>query len=127
MKKAIDLVAEARSRIETIDGASLEAELSAGALLVDLREPSEIVEMGRITSAVHVPRGMLEFRADPASPYHLDGFDPARRTILHCASGARSALAAAALQDMGYTNVAHLDGGLKAWIAAGRHVEQAGR
>ena len=127
MKKAIDIVAEARSRIETIDGASLAAELAGGALLVDLREPAEIVEMGRIASSVHVPRGMLEFRADPSSPYHLDGFDPARRTILHCASGARSALAAAALQDMGYTNVAHLDGGLKAWVAAGRPVETAGR
>ena len=127
MKKAIDLVAEARSRIETIDGASLEAELAAGAQRVDLREPAEILETGRIASSVHVPRGMLEFRADPASPYHLDGFDPARRTILQCASGARSALAAAALQDMGYTNVAHLDGGLKAWVAAGRPVEPAGR
>ena len=127
MKKAIDLVAEARSRIETADSASLETELAAGALLADLREPAEIVETGRIASSVAVPRGMLEFRADPASPYHLEGFDPARRTILHCASGARSALGAAALQDMGYTNVAHLDGGFKAWVAAGRHVEPAGR
>lgn len=125
MKKATELVAEARSRIETIDGATVPAELAAGALLVDLREPAEVAETGRISGSVHVPRGMLEFRADPASPYHIDGFDPERRTILHCASGARSALAAAALRDMGYTNVAHVDGGIKAWIAAGRPVETA--
>ena len=73
--------------------------------MIDLREPAEIVEMGRIAQ----------------------GFDPARRTILHCASGARSALGAATLQDMGHTNVAHLDGGLKAWVAAGRHIQPAGR
>jgi len=125
MKKATDLVAEARSRIETVDGNTLDAEIASGALLVDLREPAEIAEVGRIAGSVNVPRGMLEFRADPASPYHLDGFDPERRTILHCASGARSALATAALQDMGYTNVAHLEGGFKAWTAAGRRVEAA--
>jgi len=123
MKKATELVAEARSRIETISPDDLEGELAAGALFVDLREPGEIAESGRIAGSVHVPRGMLEFRADPSSPYHIDGFDPERRTILHCASGARSALATAALRDMGYTNVAHLDGGFKGWLAAGRPVE----
>lgn len=123
MKKATELVAEARSRIETISPDDLEGELAAGALLVDLREPGEIAETGRIAGSVHVPRGMLEFRADPSSPYHLDGFDPERRTILHCATGGRSALATAALRDMGYTNVANLDGGVKGWLAAGKPVE----
>src|ERR1043165_2784788 len=101
MKKATELVAEARSRIETINSDDLKGELAAGALLVDLREPGEIAETGRIAGSVHVPRGMLEFRADPSSPYHLDGFDPERRTILHCATGGRSALATAALRAMG--------------------------
>ena len=127
MKKAIELVAEARTRIETIDVTRVDTEIAAGALLVDLREPGEIAETGSIPGSVSVPRGMLEFRADPTSAYHQDGFDPARRTILHCASGARSALAAAALQDMGYTNVAHVDGGFKAWAAAGRAVATATR
>ena len=93
--------------------------------LVDLREPGELAESGRIAGSTHVPRGMLEFRADPTSPYHQEGFQPERRIILHCATGGRSALAAAALKDMGYTNVAHLDGGLKAWVATGRPVEFA--
>ena len=60
---------------------------------------------------------MLEFYADPSSPYHRAEFDPARRTILFCASGGRSALAADALQTLGYTRVAHLEGGFKAWQA----------
>ncbi len=123
MKKAADLVAEAKARIENLDVASVDKEHGAGAMLIDLREPAELSEAGRIPGSVHVPRGMLEFRADPTSPYHQDGFDPERRIILHCATGGRSALAVAALKDMGYTNVAHLDGGFKAWVAAGRPVE----
>ena len=67
---------------------------------------------------------MLEFYADPTSPYHRLEFDPARRTILYCASGGRSALAARTLRDLGYADVAHLDGGLKAWIAAGLPTER---
>lgn len=70
-----------------------------------------------------MPRGMLEFRADPTSPYHLEPFDRSRRIILHCASGGRSALGAATLQAMGYSNVAHLDGGFTAWKAAGKPIE----
>ena len=123
MKKAADLVAEAKARIENLDVAGVDKEHADGVLLVDLREPAELTEAGRIPGSVHVPRGMLEFRADPTSTYHQDGFDPERRIILHCATGGRSALAAATLQDMGYTNVAHLDGGFKAWAAAGRPIE----
>ena len=123
MKKVTDLVAEAKARIENLDVAGVDKEQADGVLLVDLREPAELIEAGRISGSVHVPRGMLEFRADPTSSYHQDGFDPERRIILHCATGGRSALAAAALQDMGYNNVAHLDGGFKAWAEAGRPIE----
>jgi rhodanese-related sulfurtransferase len=123
MKKVTDLVAEAKARIENLDVDGVDKEQADGVLLVDLREPAELIEAGRISGSVHVPRGMLEFRADPTSTYHQDGFDPERRIILHCATGGRSALAAAALQDMGYSNVAHLDGGFKAWAEAGRPIE----
>lgn len=123
MKKAADLVAEAKARIENLDVAGVDKEQADGVMLVDLREPAELTEAGRISGSVHVPRGMLEFRADPTSTYHQEGFDPERRIILHCATGGRSALAAAALQDMGYHNVAHLDGGFKAWAEAGRPIE----
>jgi rhodanese-related sulfurtransferase len=65
---------------------------------------------------------MLESRADPSSPYHDDRLDPDKRVLLHCASGGRSALAAATLAELGYGDVAHLEGGMTAWIQAGRPV-----
>ncbi len=123
-KSVSELVAEAKAKIENIDPDAVEAELQSGdAIVVDLREPEELTETGRIPDAIHVPRGMLEFRADPTSPYHQEPLDPSKRVILHCAGGGRSALGAAALQAMGYTNVAHLEGGFTAWKAAGKPVE----
>jgi rhodanese-related sulfurtransferase len=77
-------------------------------ILVDLREPEERAQNGAIPGGVHGPRGMLEFWADPSSPYHRAELEPTRRVILYCASGGRSALAADILGQMGYTNVAHL-------------------
>lgn len=124
MLTAAELVTEAKKRVEnlTVDEAAEELE-GEDALLVDIREPGERVENGSIAGAVEAPRGMLEFWADPTSPYHRDEFEPGRRIILHCASGGRSALAAATLQDLGYERVAHMDGGMKAWKEAGRPVE----
>lgn len=123
-KTASELVAEARGRIENLTVEQVATEVDAGAaLIVDIREAEELAASGRIPGAIHVPRGMLEFRSDPTSPYHNAAFDPAKRTVLYCASGGRSALSAAALADLGYTDVAHLDGGFKAWAEAGRTVE----
>lgn len=123
-KTAADLVADAKSRIENLDPDAVEQELQSGdAVLVDIRDAPELDEHGRIPGAVHVPRGMLEFRADVTSPYHVEPLDPSKRVILHCASGGRSALAARTLQEMGYRKVAHLDGGFNAWKEAGKQVE----
>lgn len=123
-KHAAELVAEAKAKIENLDADAVEAELASGdAVLVDLREAEELSATGRIPGSVHIPRGMLEFRADPTSPYHQAPLDPDTRVIVHCASGGRSALAAAALKDMGYDRVAHLDGGFTAWKDAGKAVE----
>jgi rhodanese-related sulfurtransferase len=74
---------------------------------------------------VHAPRGMLEFYADPTNEDHLAEFDPNRRTILYCAGGARSALAVETLRQLGYMNVAHLEGGFTAWASAGHEVAPA--
>jgi len=123
-KSAKDLVTEAKAQIEGLDAEAVEAELRSGdAVLIDLREAEELTAKGRIPGSVHVPRGMLEFRADPTSTYHQEPLDPSKRIILHCASGGRSALGAATLRSMGYTNVAHLDGGFGAWTEAGKPVE----
>lgn len=123
-RKAADLVAEAKARIENLDADAVEKELQSGdAVVVDLRDAAELEEHGKIPGSVHIPRGMLEFRADTTSPYHADPLDPAKRVILHCASGGRSALAARTLQEMGYERVAHLDGGINAWKEAGKPTE----
>jgi rhodanese-related sulfurtransferase len=123
-KTVAHLIADAKGRVENLSPAEVMAEMNSGELLlVDLREPTERAEHGVIAGAVPAPRGMLEFYADPTSAYHRAEFDPERRTILYCASGGRSALAAEALQALGYHQVAHLDGGLKAWREAGLNVE----
>lgn len=123
-KTAADLVADAKSQVENLDPDAVEKELQNGdAVIVDIRDAPELDEHGRIPGAVHVSRGMLEFRADVTSPYHNDQLDPSKRVILHCASGGRSALAAKTLQEMGYRDVAHLDGGFNAWKESGKPVE----
>jgi rhodanese-related sulfurtransferase len=126
MAGAMEMVAAAKAGIENLKPAEVAAELDRGdVLLVDVREADETAN-GIIRGAVLAPRGMLEFHADPATPYHLDAFADDRRVIVYCAAGSRSALAARSLQDMGYRDVAHLDGGYKAWLADGRPVEPAG-
>jgi rhodanese-related sulfurtransferase len=118
-----DLIAEARTQVENLPVDALAKALEArDVLLVDLREPAERLQHGTIPGALAAPRGMLEFYADPATPYHKPEFQPSRRILLYCASGGRSALAGAALRRLGYPRVAHLDGGFKAWKEAGREV-----
>jgi rhodanese-related sulfurtransferase len=92
-------------------------------LVIDVRDASEVDQSGKITGAIHVSRGMLEFRADPASPYHDKNFERTKSVILYCASGGRSALGAKTLKDMGYERVYNL-GALKDWIGSGGSVEQ---
>jgi rhodanese-related sulfurtransferase len=122
-KTAKELVAEAKSQIENLTPQQVQEELASGnVILIDVREADELKQNGRIEGAIHAPRGMLEFYADPAMPYYKPEFDKTKRIILHCASGGRSALAVTTLQEMGFTNVAHLDGGLKAWKEAGKPI-----
>jgi len=124
-KTASQLVAEARQQIENLPPERVATEAgSRDALLVDIREPDERLQNGFIAGSVSAPRGMLEFWADPTSPYHREEFQPGRRIVLYCASSGRSALASATLGQLGYTNVAHLDGGFKAWKEAGLPVEK---
>lgn len=122
-KTVAELIADARTRIESLTPAQVAAELERGALLIDLRESEERTEHGCIPGAVHAARGMLEFWADPTSRFHRAEFDPSRRIIVHCMAGGRSALAADTLQQMGYTRVAHMDGGFERWAQEGCLVE----
>ena len=92
-------------------------------LVVDVRDAPEVEKSGKIAGAVHVSRGMLEFRADPESPYHDKNFAKDKTVILYCASGGRSALAAKLLKDMGYDKVYNA-GAFKDWAESGGAVDK---
>ena len=94
------------------------------ALVVDVRDGPEVAQSGKVAGAVHVSRGMLEFRADPELPSHDKAFDKAKTVIVYCASGGRSALAGKLLKDLGYANVYNL-GGFKDWAESGGAVDRA--
>lgn len=118
-----ELLAEANAAIESIS--VLEAvELVDGGqvVFVDVREGEERAK-GAIPGSVHVPRGFLEFVADPGGPMHQPELSSGRRLILVCASGGRSALATKTLKDMGIANVANMVGGMQAWMQAGGPME----
>ncbi|MCZ8166379.1 rhodanese-like domain-containing protein [Silanimonas sp.] len=127
MKTVQDLVAAAKARIREIDHAELETLRAKGAPLVDVREPGEFAE-GRIPGAVNIPRGVLEFEVDghPAVNCIKDPALSHRElpVILSCRSGARSALAAAALKDLGFAEPVSLAGGFMGWTNAGQPVER---
>lgn len=110
-------LAEAAERdVESVSVAELETEIEAdGTVVVDIRDIREVWIEGSIPDAKHAPRGMIEFWADPETKYYKDFFDPDRRYVLYCNEAGRSALAAKRLREMGYPDVAHLEGGFTAW------------
>ena len=128
IKSIFAQVEAVKQGIENLSVEELKTELAGGGdtLLLDIREIQEQVDLGTIPGAKHAPRGMLEFWADPGSPYYRDWFQEDRRTVLFCAAGGRSALAVEALASMGFTNVAHLEAGFAGWRDAGEEIEDAG-
>lgn len=119
MKNAHDLVTEAKTRIREIDLAAADAAIQAADVLIDVREADEF-HAGHLAGALHIPRGLLEFKLS-ASP-ELSSRD--LNIVLYCKTSGRAALAACALQDMGYLNVQSIAGGFDAWAAAGKPVVQ---
>tara|TARA_Y100001958_G_C20842934_1_gene288745 strand:- start:182 stop:565 length:384 start_codon:yes stop_codon:yes gene_type:complete len=113
IKSAQTLVAEAYSEIKTIntnEAFNLVKENKCN--LIDIRDIRELEKEGKVENAVHIPRGMLEFWIDPSSQYFKEGkLDLEKEMVLFCAAGARSALAAKSLQDMGFKKVSHIEGG----------------
>lgn len=92
-------------------------------LVVDVRDAPEVANSGKIAGAVHVSRGMLEFRADPDSPAHDKNFAKDKTLILYCASGGRAALAGKMLKDLGFERVCNL-GAFKDWAESGGAIDQ---
>jgi len=121
---AAKMVSDARARIEEIETDELIAQLGNDDLvIVDIRDIRERQRSGAIPGSVHAPRGMIEFWVDPESPYHKDVFaQEGKKYVFHCASGWRSALTVATLQDMGF-EAAHLKEGFSSWVEKGGPVE----
>lgn len=118
---ASELVARANEQIVNLSAEETLRRAAEGEIvLVDIRDVRELSREGKIKGAVHAPRGMLEFWFDPDCKYHREVFNqPDKTFVLHCASGWRSALAALSIQEMGFDNIAHVDGGFTALKAAG--------
>ena len=117
------MVGEANAQVEHVSAKDAADEVASGqAVLLDVREPVEWEQ--HIAGSVQVPRGLLEFVADPASPKHKAELDPTGRVIVYCRSGTRGALAALTLKTLGYAHVANLDGGFNAWKDAGLPAEE---
>ena len=116
IKSALQLVQEAYTEVKTINtDQALTLVKENKCNLIDIRDVRELEKEGRVENSVHIPRGMLEFWIDPNSQYFKEGkLDLDKEMVLFCAAGARSALAAKALQDMGFEKVSHVEGGFSA-------------
>ncbi len=125
VKSARDLVAEANASVDKLTVEQAKGLVGQDdVVFVDLRETKELESQGRIPGAVHAPRGLLEFHADPASPSHKPELSSGKRLVVYCASGGRSALGAKTLKDMGIGNVANMLGGFTAWKDSGGEIER---
>ena len=113
----------ARAAVPTVTPAEAKALMTAGALVVDVRDGTEVAASGKVPGALAVSRGLLEFKADPDAPTHDPAFRRDRTIVVYCASGGRSALAGKTLRDMGFTDVRNL-GGFKGWVDSGGDVER---
>ncbi|UFZ04045.1 rhodanese-like domain-containing protein [Bradyrhizobium ontarionense] len=119
-----EMLAAANAAVPKITPAEAQAMIAKGnTLVVDVRDAPEVEKSGKIAGAVHVSRGMLEFRADPDSPYHDKNFAKDKSVILYCASGGRSALSGKTLKDLGYDKVFNV-GAFKDWAENGGAVEK---
>jgi len=117
------LMEAANAAVPKITGAQAQEMAAKGALIVDVRDGTEVAATGKAAGAVHIPRGVLEFKADPESPGFDKNFSKDKTIILHCASGGRAALAGKLLKDFGYDKVYNL-GGFKDWVEAGGKVDK---
>lgn len=118
------MLEEANAVVPRIAPAKVKALIAGGnAVVVDVRDAMEVRSTGKVAGALHIPRGMLEFQADPDSPAHNKALDKGLTVILYCGSGGRAALAGKTLKDMGYAQV-YNGGGFAELAQAGAPVER---
>jgi rhodanese-related sulfurtransferase len=117
------LIEAANAVVPRISPAQAQEMIATGqAVVIDVRDAPEVEKSGKVAGAMHVSRGMLEFRADPDSPYHDKALRRDRPVVLYCASGGRSALSGKTLKDLGYEQVYNL-GAFKDWVENGGTID----
>ncbi len=117
------LVEAANAAVPKISGKDAIDMVAKGAVIIDVRDGTEVAQTGKAAGALHIPRGSLEFKADPTSASAEKALSTDKTVILHCGSGGRAALAGKLLKDFGYEKVYNL-GGFKDWVEAGGKVEK---
>jgi rhodanese-related sulfurtransferase len=123
-KSVKDLVEAANAVVPRITAEQAKELIDKGnTVVLDVRDDSEVAKTGKVAGAVHIPRGMVEFRADSESPYHDQNLAKDKAVILYCAGGGRAALSGQALKEMGYGEVYNL-GGFKDWVEAGGAIDK---
>ena len=123
-KSVKNLVEAANAVVPRITPAQAQELINKGnAVIVDVRDAPEVEQSGKVAGAVHIPRGMLEFRADPESPYYDQSLAKDKTVIVYCAAGGRAALSGQALKEMGYGEVYNM-GGFRDWAEAGGAIER---
>jgi rhodanese-related sulfurtransferase len=120
-----ELLADARHGLTRLDPTATRDAMRCGAALIDIRDDSQLAQDRVIAGALMIRRNVLEWRLDPTSPYlHPHAPDLDEQVILMCNEGYQSSLAAATLQQLGFTHATDLDGGFQAWRAAGLPIQQ---
>jgi rhodanese-related sulfurtransferase len=124
MTKSVKELVEAANRVvPRVTAAEAKQKIDDGAVVIDVRDAAEVERTGKVAGALHIPRGMVEFRADPESPYYEQSLAKDKPVILYCAGGGRAALSGQALKEMGYGEVYNL-GGFGDWADSGGAVER---
>jgi rhodanese-related sulfurtransferase len=123
-KSVKELVEAANAVVPRITPARAQEMIAEGnTVVVDVRDAAEVESSGKVAGAVHIPRGMLEFRADPESPYYDQTLAKDKTVIVYCAAGGRAALSGQALKEMGYGEVYNL-GGFGDWADSGGAIDK---
>jgi len=124
-KTAMEMVGEAKVVVPSISAESAMSLADQGnVVFLDVRDAPEVAKSGTVKDAIHISRGMLEFRADEAMPTHHKGLSKDKTIVIFCASGGRAALAGKVLVDLGYPDVRNM-GGLESWTNAGGAVDKS--